>query len=535
MTTISEFSAPRPAQILGGGLASLGTGGAASSSLYTPAATTYVDSGLSRTIGSSFCPQVISSPQTGVRTFGTSITREVTSLSNYIAGSQVAQPLLSGSYVPTGSYVASGSYVPLGGYSLGGTKGVYSSSSPVSTGMIRNASSIGTVTSPMLLGSSTPIASVGSCVGGQSYETIVHPPVEVSPSYFASRSAAATQPLDGVYSTLSPSPLSGTTIGASPYVASASYDVVQGTTLGTSPYVASASYDVFQGTTIGTSPYVASASYVPISSGLSSGLTTGFSSELVNGNAVVSTRPISREEMLGTGHLITGEEAAQAGTTQRLPAAMRADGRPAATVVADARPLSYAGQPQPVSTSYAGTGAAYGTQSVLADYGVQPAYDAYATHPEVYEAVEYVQPVAGETAAAQDMYGSALVQDPYGGQPMMYDNQPAEQYMDGGIPVSYPYDEQPQEYMDDQGEQQGEPYTVLPVPDEYMQLLNNLQEIMEQTGCRIEAAEPPPGTGEWEVSLFGSPEARGRAHEMIETTIAAELTRAEGGEYYDNS
>jgi len=561
MTTISEFSAPRPAQILGGGLASLGTagsvlpsvGGAASSSLYTCAGSNYVDGGLSRTIGSSLRPQTISSPPPAVRTFGTStgtaITREATALSSYMGGSYVAQPLVSGSYVPTGAYVASGSYVPTGGRSLG-TKSVYSSSAPVATGMLRN-SSIGTVTSPVLLGSSTPMAGVvgGSCyTGSQSYETIVHPPVPMPASYQPGNvlSSIGTTPLDStpypLYSGLSPSPLS---------------TVVQ--SIGTSAY----------------SP-VAGASYVPISNGLSSGLSSG----LATSNGVVSTRPISREELLGTGHLITGEEAARAGP-QKRPAASRADGLPPATVVTDARPLSYAAQPraQLTSTGYAARSTsplqadygtqpaydaygtqpaydaygsqpaydaygsqpaydAYGSQPAYDAYGAQPAYDAYGAQPEVYEAVEYVQPAGGPVVdPAPDVYGNGLGQDPYSAQHMMYEQQemPAEQYMDG-VPVSYAqYDDQPQDYIDDQGEPQGEPYTVLPVPDEYMQLLHNLQEIMDSTGCQIQAAEVP-GTNEWEVSLFGSPAARRRAHERIENTIAAELSRAEGGmEYYDGN
>mmetsp|Transcript_34503 Transcript_34503/g.77369 ORF Transcript_34503/g.77369 Transcript_34503/m.77369 type:complete len:403 (-) Transcript_34503:43-1251(-) len=73
----------------------------------------------------------------------------------------------------------------------------------------------------------------------------------------------------------------------------------------------------------------------------------------------------------------------------------------------------------------------------------------------------------------------------------------------------------------------GEPYTVLPIPDDYMRLIGSLRDIQDICGCRIEATKPVPGGTEWEVALYGTPEARARAHELIESTITEELSRNE--------
>jgi hypothetical protein len=65
--------------------------------------------------------------------------------------------------------------------------------------------------------------------------------------------------------------------------------------------------------------------------------------------------------------------------------------------------------------------------------------------------------------------------------------------------------------------------TVLPVPQEYMAMLTNLDEIGQRTGCDIRAVPMAAPSTEWEISLLGSPEVRSMAHQAIEDTLTAQL------------
>lgn len=65
--------------------------------------------------------------------------------------------------------------------------------------------------------------------------------------------------------------------------------------------------------------------------------------------------------------------------------------------------------------------------------------------------------------------------------------------------------------------------TVLPIPEEYMAMLTNLEDIKRLTGCEILVNEPVPPGREWEVSLIGTPEARQEAHTMIEESISSQI------------
>jgi hypothetical protein len=67
--------------------------------------------------------------------------------------------------------------------------------------------------------------------------------------------------------------------------------------------------------------------------------------------------------------------------------------------------------------------------------------------------------------------------------------------------------------------------TVLPIPQEYMQLLTNLEQIQQDTGCEILVNEPQPPSTEWEVTLLGTAEARHNAHQAIEAALTAKVTQ----------
>merc|ERR1719401_281121 len=78
----------------------------------------------------------------------------------------------------------------------------------------------------------------------------------------------------------------------------------------------------------------------------------------------------------------------------------------------------------------------------------------------------------------------------------------------------------PEEAMtDDQGGLV--PYTVLPIPYEYLRTLYNLDPIQEVTGATIKVSPPESGAenGDWQLSLFGTPTQRQQAHQAIEATI----------------
>jgi len=307
----------------------------------------------------------------------------------------------------------------------------------------------------------------------------------------------------------------------------------------------------------GVSPYaVAGGSYV-------SPVVERSNDPLLQGG-VVSTRPISREELKGSGHLIDGDEAAAAGIYPRPAASVGALDMLSGPRVMEPQVQvmpQYEGEPGQFD---GGQELSYPPQNLQPMmYSSQPAY--YDAQPGVYEqpgmyeqpgAYEqpgvYEQPGIYEQPGVYEQYepaygpgGEQLVEQGvvYGESQsgVMYSNQgiPQDAYLDGGDPYGAS-DMQPAGGYDDLGDQsqmqQGEPYTVLPVPEEYMRMLQNLDAIEAESGCRIQTAEPLQGTAEWEVSLFGSPESRRIAHEMIENTIAEELSRAEAaGEYYEGN
>merc|ERR1712136_611906 len=75
--------------------------------------------------------------------------------------------------------------------------------------------------------------------------------------------------------------------------------------------------------------------------------------------------------------------------------------------------------------------------------------------------------------------------------------------------------------------------TVLPIPQDYMEFLTNLDQIQEYAGCQIQVKQPDQESGEWEISLFGSEAERTKAHEAIEETLRAALQQVDelGGHF----
>jgi len=76
------------------------------------------------------------------------------------------------------------------------------------------------------------------------------------------------------------------------------------------------------------------------------------------------------------------------------------------------------------------------------------------------------------------------------------------------------------------------PCTVLPITLEYLRMLKDLDKIQEQTGCQIQVSEPDPAgtnTG-WQLSLFGTAEARQQAHHAIEDALTAAVAESANSE-----